>query len=172
MKILTEEQVRERIKKYFSIHELVGKRTFKTHGERAWKFLDYRLLYSLLIIREGIGKKITSNNWYWGGKFQQRGLRTIIQQMIKNYTYKDKLYLSAHLLGKADDFDVEGMSASAVRYWIQTNEHLFPFKIRLEDKVTWVHIDVIFEDKNPKVYLFTPPTKHPTNKIANQPTTK
>jgi len=153
MKILSEIEVRSQIKKYFKIQELVGKRTFSKHGERAWRFLDYRLLYALLIIREGIDRPMTVNS----GKRQQRGLRTIVQQMIKNYFYKDKLYLSAHLFGKAADFDVKGMSAKEVRMWILKNDELFPFKIRLENKVSWLHIDVLWEEHNPKVYLFAPP---------------
>lgn len=154
---MEEVEVRERIKLYFGIYELVGKRTFKKYGERAWRFLDYRALYALLIVREGLGKSITVNDWKWGGKRQQRGMRTIVQQMIKNFTYKDILYLSAHLFAKAFDFDVEGMTAQQVRLWIVENKDLFPFKIRLEDRVTWVHLDVIWEDKNSKVYLFQPP---------------
>ena len=131
----------------------MGIRTYKRFGVRAWRFLDYRLLYALLIVREGLKNPITINH----GAAQQRGLRTIVQQMIKNYFYKDRLYLSAHLLGKAVDFDVKGMQAQTVRDWIVKKEDLFPFKIRLEDKVTWVHLDVIWEQKNPKVYLFQPP---------------
>lgn len=157
MDILTELEVRTRIKQYFGIHELVGKRTFKKYGERAWRFIDYRLLYALLIIREGIGERITVNNWKTGGRSQQRGLRTIVQQMIKNYFYKDKLYLSAHLFGKAVDFDVKGMTAHQVRKWIIENKDLFPFKIRLENGVSWNHLDVIWEYKNSRVYLFQPP---------------
>lgn len=154
---MSETDVRERIKLYFGIEELVGKRTFKKYGERAWRFLDYRALYALLIVREGLDRSITVNDWKWGGKRQQRGLRTIVQQMIKNFFYKDKLYLSAHLFAKAFDFDVKGMSAKSVRLWILTHEDLFPFKIRLEDLVTWIHLDVIWEQNNPKVYLFAPP---------------
>lgn len=151
---LSEKQVRLRIKKYFNINELVGGRTLRKFKERAWKFLDFRALYALLIIREGLGKPITVNS----GRRQQRGLRTIAQQMVKNKVYRNLLYLSAHLLGKAFDFDVEGMTAQEVRDWIIKNEHLFPFKIRLEDKVSWVHLDVIYEEHNPKVYVFQPPT--------------
>lgn len=153
MKKLTEVEVRTRIKKYFHISELVGRRLHKRHGERAWRFLDYRLLYALLIVREGLGKPIRVNH---AGKWQ-RGFRSIVQQIVKNYFYKDKLYVSAHMLGKAVDFDVEGMTAQEVRDWIVDNSKLFPFKIRLEDKVTWVHMDVIYELKNSWVYLFQPP---------------
>lgn len=149
----TEEQVRTDIKQYFSINELVGGRTYRTHGERAWKFLDYRLLHSLLIVREKLNRPIRVNY----GNAQQRGLRTIAQQMVKDKVYQDKLYISAHLLGKAVDFDVRDMTAEEVRDWIVANETLFPYKIRLEDDVSWVHMDVIWEVQNPKVYLFAPP---------------
>lgn len=148
----SEIEVRKQIKKYFAINELVGGRTYRVHHERAWRFLDYRLLYSLLIVREGIGKPITVNN----GRLQQRGLRTIAQQLVKNKVYQNKLYVSAHLFGKAVDFDVKGMTAKQVRNWIVANKDLFPFKIRLEDNVSWVHMDVIWEKKNSKVYLFKP----------------
>lgn len=149
----TEKEVRKDIKKYFGIKELVGGRTYRTHYERAWRFLDYRLLYSLLIVREEIGKAITVNH----GRMEQRGLRTIAQQIVKNKVYNNKLYISAHLLGKAVDFDVKDMTAQQVRDWIVANQNLFPYKIRLEDKVSWVHMDVIWESKNKKVYLFDPP---------------
>jgi len=148
----TEIEVRKEIKKYFKIKELVGGRTYRVHGERAWKFLDYRLLYALLIVREGIGKPMRVN---YGNK-QQRGLRTTAQQIVKNKVYQNKLYISAHLLGKAVDFDVKGMNAEQVRDWIRRNIHLFPFKIRLEKNVNWVHLDVIFDETKPKLYEFNP----------------
>jgi hypothetical protein len=54
------------VKKYFDIRELVGKRTYKKYGESAWKFLDIRLLETLLIVRKNIKRKIYINNWYKG----------------------------------------------------------------------------------------------------------
>lgn len=155
------EDLLSEIQEYFAIHELVGKSTYKKHGQRAWKFFDDDILLILLIIRKNINRKITINNWFWGGKFSQRGLRTIVQQLVKNAFYKGRLYLSAHLFGKAIDFDVEGMTANEVRQWILDNKHLFPsnIKIRLERKlngkfINWVHLDVFWEDKNPHIYLF------------------
>ena len=147
---LPEHIVRQKIKQYFHISELVGSRTYKKYGERAWQFLDYRLLYALLIIRENIGKPIRVN---YGNK-HQRGLRTIVQQIVKQFMYNNKLYISPHIQGKAADFDVIGMPASEVRQWIIRNQHLFPFKIRLEKNVNWVHLDVRYCERNPKVYLF------------------
>ncbi|WP_435415857.1 hypothetical protein [Polaribacter aestuariivivens] len=147
------------LKKYFKIHELVGKWTYKIHGERAWKFFSTEALYMLLIIRENLGKPITINNWFWGGKFSQRGLRTNLQNIFKQMFSSGKLYLSGHVLGEAFDFDVEGMTAPEVRNWIKQNQHLFPFKIRLERNkngkpINWTHADALQEDHNPKVYEF------------------
>lgn len=156
---MTEKQILKGIKKYFDIKELVGPATYKKHGERAWKFFDFRLLETLLILRINIGKPITINNWHRGGIFKQRGLRTILQQIVKNFFYKNKLYLSGHLLGKAVDFDVKGMTAEEVRNWIISNQHLFPYKMRLEWKkngkfINWVHLDIIYELKNIFIYKF------------------
>lgn len=147
------------LKSYFKIQELVGKRTYNKHKNRAWKFFSTEALEMLLILREGIGKPITINNWHKGGKFSQRGLRSNVQNIFRQLTLSLKLYLSGHVLGEAFDLDVKGMSSIEVRNWIQVNSHLFPFKIRLEHKkngveINWVHIDCIQEEHNPKVYLF------------------
>lgn len=154
-------QVVKKLKKYFAIHELVDKQTFDAHGERAWKFFDIRLLITLLFIREKLDKGISINNWFWRGKFSQRGLRTNICSIVKRKTKADKLYLSAHVLGMGIDFDVSGMAASEVRKWLVSIAEELPYKIRLEYKfaksgreITWVHLDVMDEEKNDTVYLF------------------
>lgn len=152
---MTTQEIYDGIKKYFTINELVGKRTVKKYGERAWRFLDHNTLHALLIVREGIGKSITVNS----GNTQQRGLRTNIQQLVRKKSLKDRLYISAHIQGKAFDFDVKGMTAEEVRNWCVTNSNLFPVKIRLEHRlngniISWVHLDTIWEAKNPTVYLF------------------
>ena len=146
------QQIYNKIKTYFTIEELVGKRTAQKYGERAWRFLDPKALRALLIVREGINSQITVNS----GRRQQRGLRTNIQQIVRQKSLRNRLYISAHIQGKAFDFDVKGMTAQQVRDWIVKSHKLFPFKIRLEDGVSWVHLDTIWEEKNPKVYLFKP----------------
>lgn len=145
------EIIRE-LKQYFKISELVGSKTNSTYGERAFRFFGTNILHALLIVRENIGNPITVN----GRGMEQRGLRTNIQPIVKSKSDRDRLYISAHIQGRAFDFDVKGMTAQEVRDWIVANENLFPFKIRLEDGVTWVHMDDIDEEKNPKVYLFNP----------------
>jgi len=150
------QQQMKTIKDYFCIEELVDKTVFDKYGESAWKFLDETILESLLIIREGIGFPMTINNWKWGGNFSQRGLRHNMSSLVKN---KTRLYLSAHIFGKAVDFDVQGMTAVQVREWIVKNEDKFPYKIRLERNmkgkpISWVHLDTMSDPTKPDVYLF------------------
>ena len=156
---MTDEEIYKEIKKYFCIQEFVNKKTYDKYGEGAWQFMCPRLLHTILIIRTTLDKKITINSWKWGGKLSQRGLRTNLGQIVLKMVKRGKLYLSAHIMGRAVDFDVEGMSAEDVRMWIVKNEKLFPYKIRLEHimngkPVNWVHIDVFWNKKNKHIYLF------------------
>jgi len=64
---MTEQEILDGIKKYFTIEEFVSKATFDRHGERAWKFLNFRLLHTILVIRIALDKSITGNTWKWGG---------------------------------------------------------------------------------------------------------
>lgn len=152
-------EIINKLKKYFIIQELVGQYTYKKHGDRAWKFFSTDALHMLLILRVEINKPITINTWHNGGIFSQRGLRTNLQNIFRQITKSFKLYLSGHVLGEAFDLDVEGMSANQVRGWIKNHQHLFPFKIRLENKkngkyISWVHIDCIQEEHNNKIHFF------------------
>jgi len=150
-----------KLKEYFSIYELVDEPTYKKFKDKAWQFFDYDTLLCLLIIREGIGRSMTINNWYWNGQFSQRGLRTNTSYIVKKKTNSNSLYLSAHVVGKGFDFDVKGMTADEVRTWIQDNADLFSCKIRLEHKyaksgktINWVHLDTYHTDNAPDIYLF------------------
>ncbi len=144
------------IKDYFSIKELVDEQVFNKFGNGAWRFLDPLTLECLFIIRHNLKKSITVNTWAWSGNLSQRGLRHNMSEMVKS---KKTPYLSAHMFGKAFDFNVKGMTACEVREWIVKNADLFPCQIRLErnlngEPISWVHIDTIQNESNPKVYLF------------------
>jgi hypothetical protein len=129
------------MKRNFKIYELVDRETYETFGLHAWRFIDKDLINVLDFIRNSLDRKITINNWYWSGEFEQRGLRTNVSEIVKDKTMKDELYLSAHVLGKAADFDVEGMSAEEVRKWLSENK--LPVNVRVENSVNWVHLDTI-----------------------------
>lgn len=142
------------IKNYFGIKELVCRHVYEQWGERSWQFLDDRLLDTLAVIREKIDKPIMVNNWARGGAYSQRGLRCNVCQLVREKTDLQKVYLTAHLQGKAVDFNVSGMGAEEVRQWIVKNQILLPYPIRLEKNVSWVHLDVRNDGAQNKVLFF------------------
>lgn len=156
---MTRADIIKDLKNYFAIYELVGKDTYEKHSDNSWFVFRTEALHCLLIMREGIGLPFTVNDWYWGGRFDERGYRSNIQHIAKEKTLDGVLYLSGHPLGCAFDFKVKEMGSESVRTWIIENEDLFPCKIRLEHKkngkpISWVHFDTKYYEKNPKTYLF------------------
>jgi hypothetical protein len=149
------------VKKYFKLQELVSKVVYDRYGEDAWYVFGTDILQCLLLIRVGLGKSITINDWLWGGTNHQRGYRENLSKIVKDKTEDGVLYISGHVLGCALDLHVKGMIAEDVRTWILANQEIFPCKIRLEHRklstgefITWVHIDTKYYEGNPKVYLF------------------
>ena len=147
------------LKNYFVIQEFVSPQVYDRYGDDAWQFLSTELLETILYVRTRLNRPITINNWHVGGPFTQRGLRDNMTPIYRDKTLNRKLYLSGHVLGMAVDFDVKGMLATEVRYWLLRQEKNLPHKIRLEDTlnmkpINWVHLDVKYLESNPKVYLF------------------
>ena len=143
-----EEIIRE-LHKYFQISELVCEHTHARWGERAWQFLDTDYLHCLLVIRRDILQlPMTCNH----SGANQRGLRCNMCELVKE---KEENYLSSHILGKAGDFTVKGLTAQEARQRIKNNAHLLPCNLRLEDGVSWLHFDVLPQfDITEKVFLF------------------
>lgn len=131
------EQIVSEIGKYFSIEELVCNHTYDKWRNNAWQFLDTHYLHALLVIRRDILKSPMVCNT---DDAKQRGLRCNRCDSVKN---KASVYLSAHILGKAGDFTVKGMTAEEARQKIKNNAHLLPCKVRLESGVSWLHIDTL-----------------------------
>lgn len=124
---------------YFDIVELVCPHTYNKWKDRSWQFLDTVFLHNLLILRRDIIKQpMYCNNWDKQGQFSQRGLRCNICQIVKD---KKDVYLSAHVLGKAGDFDVKSMTAEQARGLILDHQDMLPYPFRLEGKVGWLHFD-------------------------------
>jgi len=145
------------LKEFFDIRELVSRKVYDRYAERSWRFLDTDLLECILIVRRNLGKPIIANTWMSGGSYQQRGLRENLSRIVSSKTRAGSLYISAHMLGKAIDFKVPGYTAEEVRMKIKDME--FPCKVRLEhhkegEPISWVHLDVIDEDKNDMIYFF------------------
>ena len=138
---------------YFDLPELVCEDVYNEYGERAWQFFDSRLLITLDTIRDRIGKPIFVNDWQIHGSYSQRGLRCFRCDLVKAKIKVGEMYMSAHCLGKGADFDVQGLLAEEVRLWITAHANWWPYHIRLEKGVSWVHLDV-FDSSEQKVYLF------------------
>ena len=146
----TRDEIIRELHKYFQIRERVCEHTHSKWGERDWQFLDTIYLACLLVIRRDILQQpMTCNH----DKATHRGLRCNLCQIVKD---KDKLYLSSHILGKAGDFTVKGLTAQEARSRIRNNAHLLPCPIRMEGGVSWLHFDVLPQyGITDKVYEFT-----------------
>lgn len=147
---MNREEIIQQIKKYFSIQELVCDHTYAKWKDSAWQFLDTDFLHCLLVIRRDIFKRAM----YCNNKHKhQRGLRCNRCDLVKS---KNVPYLSAHVLGKAGDFDIAGLKAEEARNMIKANAHLLPCNIRIEGGVSWLHFDVLPQyGITQKVYEFT-----------------
>jgi hypothetical protein len=150
MSKMTRDEIIRELHDYFQISELVCDHTHGRWGERSWQFLDTNYLACLLIIRRDILKAPMTCN-HTGAT--QRGLRCNRCKLVSS---KDRAYLSSHVLGKAGDFTVQGMTAQEARSKIRNNANLLPCPIRMEAGVSWLHFDVLpqFGIKE-KVYEFT-----------------
>lgn len=133
--------------KGFTVQEFVSPDVYKLLGDRAISLIDEKMLISIMQIREYFSNRIFVNTWEWGGGLKERGFRTFKSGIGAKY--------SMHKYGRALDFDVDGVSAIEVRDAILAKPKLFPYITRMEDKVSWVHIDNK-ETKNDKIVLFNP----------------
>lgn len=146
---MTREEILNEIRRYFDIDELVCDHTFAKWGHQAWQFLDTDYLHCLLIIRRDIVKRAM---WCNGNQKKQRGLRC---NRCPEVTSKKTVYLSAHVLGKAGDFTISGLTAEKARQLIKEHADLLPCPIRMERNVSWLHFDVLPQyGVTDKVYEF------------------
>lgn len=135
--------------KHFKIEELVDKTTFETLGEEAWQLFNTETLIALDDLREYFNASISINTWAKGGQSQWRGYRSPACPIGAAH--------SQHRLGNAFDCTIKGYTAAEARAEIiahQGNE-LLKRIMRLEDKVSWLHFDLMALPENKsRIYLF------------------
>lgn len=141
---------------YFELEELVCKDVFDFYGQTAWQFFDPRILITIDYLREKINKAIFVNNWKDGGQFTQRGFRCLKCQLNHDATINNKMYCSPHSRGMAIDCDIQGILAEESRQWVIKNKDRLPYPVRLENNVSWLHIDCVQVNNSDKVFLFNP----------------
>jgi hypothetical protein len=132
--------------KNFIIEEFVSSKIYNELKNDSWKLLDERILITVDELRLYIGKKITINNWKWGGTFSQRGYRDL--SIGSKY--------SQHRFGRAIDFDVNSYSSEEIRKIIISKQELFPFVTAIEKNTNWVHIDCRYLYRSNGILLFNP----------------
>ena len=126
------------VSKHFKIHELVPKKLYEKYGEKAWRYVDVRLIETIDRLKEKFSDgSMTINNYYWKGDRQWSGIRT-----------GDSKYYSVgsqHSYGNAFDIVWSKYSSKEVRDYVLSNLELFPYVKGLE-VASWLHIDVRNED--------------------------
>lgn len=147
---MNREQIIRELHRFFQVRELVCSHVFSKWGERSWQFLSTDYLHNLLVIRRDILQMPMVCN-HDGA--EQRGLRCNMCRMVKE---KKAAYLSSHILGRAGDFSVQGLTAQEARSRIRTMQNLLPYPMRMEGGVSWLHIDTLPQfGITDKVYEFT-----------------
>lgn len=147
---MNREQIIRELHRFFQVRELVCSHVFSKWGERSWQFLSTDYLHNLLVIRRDILQMPMVCN-HDGA--EQRGLRCNMCKMVKE---KKAAYLSSHILGRAGDFSVQGLTAQEARSRIRTMQNLLPYPLRMEGGVSWLHIDTLPQfGITEKVYEFT-----------------
>ena len=144
--------------KYFKGKELVSPEVYKIYGENVIKFISKDILMFLDLLREDLGVPILVNRPSVG--ITQRGLRTTIDSIVKDKVKNNKLYLSAHVLGRGVDFEVPSMDMKKVYERIINNPRRYSMITRIEDpNVTlakgYIHVDNMETGKN-GIHIFKP----------------
>ncbi len=142
---MTRSEIISQLKNYFRVEELVCPHTFDKFRDKSWQFLSTMYLHTLLVLRtEILCVPMIMNDYVFGGKNTQRGLRCNLCQLVKDKTLKNQIYLSAHIFGEGGDsvFAIKtGMTAAKARQLIKEKSHLLPYNVRIEKNVTWLHVD-------------------------------
>ena len=142
------------IPKYFELYELLPPElyigdlyTSEIARQRAFaSYFDTKLLITIDKVRDIIGKPLICNTWFQDGNRRYCGFRT------ENCSVGARL--SAHKEGKAADLICRDYSAEQMRQIIFEHKDLLPYPIRIEDKVSWLHIDTREFKGKDKIYLF------------------
>jgi|ERR1035437_879313 hypothetical protein len=142
------------IQDYFELSEVFCPEVCKKYGDFAWQFFDIRLLIVMESIRMRLNKPIYVNDYSVHGKLTQRGFRCVQCALMKKVYSDGILFTDPHSLGKAWDFDIEGLVAEEVRQYLISNKRIWPYSFRLEDNVSWVHLDILNSSDTDRVSLF------------------
>jgi hypothetical protein len=127
----------------FYLHEFVPIHIYNRYGDKSRWFIRPEVIKLAEFYRQYFKSPVTVNNWFWGGRFQERGYRVPETKTGSRY--------SQHKLGGAFDCNIRGISPDEVRSEILANSDIFMNAglTTLEHgdyAPTWVHSDVRWTD--------------------------
>lgn len=137
--------------KYFKLYELLPKSLYKNENT-GWNMIDERLLRTIDFVRELLGVPLTVNTWKQGGP---RGFSCARTPDSKEYSKGSYHSVRPDRLVMACDMVSNKLTAAEMRKIIKDNADKLPYPVRLENGVSWLHIDVV-EKPGYKVYIFNP----------------
>lgn len=138
----------------FIIQEFVPRIIWNKYGDRSVMFVDPKVIDLAQLYREYFGVPVRVNDWWLGGRLQQRGYR------VPN-TQTGALY-SQHKRGAAFDCNIEGYTAREVYNEIRANQDYFmEFGLTTLENVdhtpTWIHSDIrTWPDQGDKLVIVNP----------------
>ena len=133
--------------RHFQAYELVPPEIFASRKDKSFELIDERVLITLDTLRATFGP-CTINDWYWGGEFEQSGLRTADAPQFSP--------TSQHTFGRAMDCKFKEHPAAEIRDQVIQNRLLFPYITFMEDDVDWFHFDV---RNGQRIVLWSPVTQ-------------
>ena len=133
--------------KYHKLRELLPPELY-VNEDWGWELFDTRLIETIDWLKELFGHDVSLiiNNWSFGGSRKNCGFRTPDCSVGAR--------LSRHRLGMAVDIISPQMSAQEMRTAIDLHQEELPHPVRIEEGVSWLHIDVDNFKKNEKIYWF------------------
>lgn len=137
--------------KNFNLKELLPEHLYGKKGF-GWNTFDERLKITLDAIRDILGVPLICNNWEHGGKRDNCGARDESSPYYKPGSYhsirRDRKVMAADLISTR-------MTAEEMRRKLVENYQKLPYPIRIEQGVSWLHVDVA-EVIGFHIYFFNP----------------
>lgn len=127
-----------KLTEHFILQEFVPKGIWEKYGEKSIWFIDYRIVTIAEFFRNRYGKKITINDWTFGGKRNEAGLRY--------WNTATGASMSQHKFGRAIDMKwlQEEMFMNIIRQDIKDWQKEF-MEVGLttieEGTDSWIHAD-------------------------------
>lgn len=135
----------------FLLEELVNPVIFERCGSRCKDFLNPNLVPTLEAIRTLLDDGITVNDWLWGGRYVDSGLRVPGGDVGAS--------LSPHKFGTAADLKFKATDIQKGFDMIIANQSMFPYISRMEHSdatPSWIHVEVSTDKRSGNIYVFKP----------------